>query len=47
MLSSIDTILTAVNDLATIQKAIRTTYFVTINTDQMPVTNQVENRSSI
>lgn len=41
MLSSIDMILDAVSDITTIGKTIRTTYAVTINSDQMPIRNQV------
>ena len=41
MLSSIDIILDAVSDIATIEKAIRATYIVTVDIDQMPIDNQV------
>lgn len=42
MLASIDIILDAVGDILTVTKAIRATYTVTVNTNQMPIHNQVE-----
>ena len=42
MLASIDIILDAVGDILMVEKAIRATYTVTVNTNQMPIHNQVE-----